>query len=514
MVTFIYSLIAETDATSVETSVLISSAHAYSPVEIASAVKTNAQGWAASIPASFAADPQYAMSTIDYPVTPGDIFSLAFIAGDGGVSYTITLDTSYKIRVVNFGLLDVKGKTFREVKRDVENLVQKNYPLSGVQFVLQNPGTFKVLVKGEVAQTAEMTCWGLSRLSTVIAQDLTSASSIRDVQITSASGKTATYDIFKAIRFGDLSQDPFVRSGDVVTIKRAIRTISVTGSVMRPGYYQLLRDEGLSELVNYYGGGLTPLADSDRIAMVRYLDATTISGNKIFLNKQDIDTNYPLEDYDSVTISDVTDLLPVMFIEGAVKAPTSTTTTTTTTTAELQTSSRQTIRFNPGENYANLVRQYQSYFSAVSDTSNAYIIRGDQHILMNLNPMLYDATYRSEYYVEANDILIIPFRQYFVSVSGAVKIPGRYPYIPDRDVNYYIGLAGGFNPQMNSRKAVSIHDVAGNKLKRTAYIPPEANIDADTNAFLYYFNQYAPVLTTTMTIVLTYLSLKATLAAQ
>jgi protein involved in polysaccharide export with SLBB domain len=59
--------------------------------------------------------------------------------------------------------------------------------------------------------------------------------------------------------------------------------------------------------------------------------------------------------------------------------------------------------------------------------------------------MLYDSSYRSEYYVEANDVLVIPFRQYFVTVAK----PGRYPYMPDRDWEYYIALAGGFDPVRN-----------------------------------------------------------------
>ena len=115
--------------------------------------------------------------------------------------------------------------------------------------------------------------------------------------------------------------------------------------------------------------------------------------------------------------------------------------------------------------------------------------------------MLYDASYKSEYFVEPNDVLIIPFRQYFVTVSGAVAIPGRYPYIPDRSWEYYVGLAGGFVATQNSHQAIKITDVAGKAKSVKDPITPETNIEAQTNAFLYYFNQYAPVVTTTLTII-------------
>ncbi|HOC30595.1 MAG TPA: ligand-binding protein, partial [Treponemataceae bacterium] len=150
-----------------------------------------------------------------------------------------------------------------------------------------------------------------------------------------------------------------------------------------------------------------------------------------------------------------------------------------------------------------LVRRYRTAFSAVSDTAHAYIIRGEEHIPMDLNPMLYDASYHSNTIVQANDILIIPFRQYFVTVSGAVKSPGRYPYIPDRDWSYYISLAGGFNTLQNSLEMVSITDVYGKKHGKKDPITPETVIEAKSNAFVFYFNQYAPVITTTLSIVST-----------
>jgi len=186
-----------------------------------------------------------------------------------------------------------------------------------------------------------------------------------------------------------------------------------------------------------------------------------------------------------------------MFVEGAIGVSTKT---------EITSSTRMPVRFNPGENYASLVQKNQAWFTAVSDTANSYIIRNGKNIPLNINPMLYDATYRSQYYVEQNDVLMIPFRQYFVSVSGAVAIPGRYPYIPDRGWEYYVGLAGGFLSSQNSYQALTITDVSGKKLKKTDVISPETNIEAQSNAFLYYFNQYAPIVTTTLSIISTLLT--------
>src|SRR5574344_711612 len=99
------------------------------------------------------ADMQIALSSPEYPVTAGDIYTLAFLANNTSVSYNISVDASYQIRVANLTVLDAKGKTFLELKRLVEKIVTENYRMSGVQFVLTTPAVFNVIIKGEVQKT-------------------------------------------------------------------------------------------------------------------------------------------------------------------------------------------------------------------------------------------------------------------------------------------------------------------------------------------------------------------------
>ena len=137
------------------------------------------------------------------------------------------------------------------------------------------------------------------------------------------------------------------------------------------------------------------------------------------------------------------------------------------------------------------------------DIENTYILRKGKSIPIDINKMLYDAMYYSKETVQPYDTLIIPFRQYFVSVAGAVKNPGRYPYIPDRTWEYYIGLAGGFVNEKNTREVVKIRDINGKKLRKTDPITPETTITASANSFTYYFGLYAPIITTVLSTVST-----------
>ena len=430
-------------------------------------------------------DINLARSSADYRVTQGDVYGLTYTAGSGYVSYTIIVDSSYRIRVSNLGIINGAGKTFMQLKSEVETIVTNNFPLSGVQLVLNQLAVFTVNVIGEVYEAQDVSVWALCRLSALTGSNLTDYASIRDVTVRSSNGQTRVYDLFKARRFGDTSNDPYLRPGDTVIFNRTDRVVTVDGAVERPGNYQILKGENLKELIEDYANGLTYEADKGRIELRRIVNSDVTTGNKIFLTENDLAYNYLLEDFDVIYVPSIVQLRPVMFVEGAVILDESMT---------LGSSNRLMVQFTHGETYASLIRKNINWFTMESDTQNAYILRDTRRIPINLNPILYDTSYHDNVPVEENDILVIPFTQYFVTLAGAVLIPGRYPYIPDRDWEYYIGLAGGFAPGRNTAKSVTINDVNGKLMKKTDQITPETVITANTNHPLYYFNMYAPVI--------------------
>ncbi|MDR0758906.1 MAG: ligand-binding protein, partial [Treponema sp.] len=157
----------------------------------------------------------------------------------------------------------------------------------------------------------------------------------------------------------------------------------------------------------------------------------------------------------------------------------------------------------------NAVRAIRNRFIAASDLANAYLIRGDRNIPFALDRFIYQQDFSGDIPLENGDTIIIPFRQYFVLVSGAVKAPGRYPYIPDRMADYYINLAGGRDDLLNNGGGTRITDMNNRKLPETSVIPPETMINFPTNRFSARFNQYGPIVTTILSIISTTLSILA-----
>ncbi|MBQ0040097.1 MAG: SLBB domain-containing protein [Treponema sp.] len=443
--------------------------------------------------------PQLALASKDYMVTAGDVYTLGFLAGSSTVSYVVTVDISYKIKIANLGTLDVKGKKYTQVKKEVEEIVSKNYPLSGVQFVLTSPGQFKVVVRGEVKETKEVTAWALTRLSEVLAENLTDFSSKRDIIVAHSNGTEDHYDLYEAERNGRLLQNPYMREGDIVVVKRRGRVVTLKGAIERPGEYELRESDNLKKAIEYYGSNYTDYANKERIQLTRF-DGNQDS-NVLYLTDKNVQEDMDLMDHDVISISTVDELLPVMFMEGALL--------NTNETDEVSVTTKLPVQFTPNTNYTYFIRSNKSLFNAVADLENAYIARGMEIIPVNINRILYEKDYFVNETVQSYDKLIIPFKQFFVSVSGAVMRPGRYPYIPDRDYLYYVNLAGGFNEDRNSGGKIKIIDLEGKKHGKSEPVLPEYTIQAESNSFTYYFSKYAPIITTCLSIVSTSIAVYA-----
>ena len=338
-------------------------------------------------------------------------------------------------------------------------------------------GAMYVFVTGEVTKSSWVGITGLTRLRDVVTPLLTRYSSIRDVKVKTADGFEKTYDLFKADRYGDLSQDPFLRPGDEIRLSKLTNPATIQGEVKRPGVYQLLSGEGLKELIEVYAEGFTEKANTSRITLLHYFSDTSPVGEKLQFDYT-ASPNIALRPYDVVSVPSLQELLPVVWFEGAVGL--------SSVGSSPETSQRIAYNFVPGETASQAALNNRKLFSAVSDLAYSYIVHADgSQTPVNLAKFIYDYDLTNDVPLKANDTIIVPFRQFFVTVSGAVRIPGRYPYIPKRTWDYYIGLAGGFDTDKNSGQKITIYDVKSQKVAIAGReIQPEDNIVAESNSLL------------------------------
>jgi protein involved in polysaccharide export with SLBB domain len=361
-------------------------------------------------------------------------------------------------------------------------------------------------ITGEVIEAGDKPLNTLTRLSALLT-NLTLKASTRQVMVTSTTGSTVTYDLFQARRFGDESQNPYIRPGDTIHIPTAERIITVNGEVFRPGTYELLPDESLKELVEYYGDGFTWNADPERLTLSRVSTPQGVAGESQLFSYEEHVTMV-LENRDTIIIGNKTLNRPVVFFEGAISRPTGSVEQTTT---EIEGTSVLEYSFYMGETLGTAVRAMRERFTVSSDLSNAYIIREGQkkNIPMDLRQFIYYNDFSKDITLENGDRVIIPFLQYFVLVSGAVKSPGRYPYVPDRKLDYYINLAGGRDELLNTGLGMRVYDLDSKRLSTSENIPPESMITVPVNKLSAKFSQWGPIITTILSIVSTTLSILA-----
>jgi protein involved in polysaccharide export with SLBB domain len=523
-----------------------------------------------------------AVSSKDYPVTPGDVYRLTFLLANEPVSNEIVVESDYTLNLNIFGKVNAENMTFAELKPIVEKRIADAYPRSLPSLNIVSVGIFQVLIKGEVPKTSYVKAWGLSRLSSAVQDHLGPYSSIREIGIVSRDGILRKYDLFKALQLGVIDEDPYILPGDVIIVYRRDRKAEIRGEVFRPGEYQLKENEGLQELIKVYGRGFTNRADKSRIRLDRYAEKR--AQTYYFDFTKGIPPSLELKDNDIVTVPVKSSTLPIVFFEGAVLPPPTEAEVVLTEAEEVgvETYNRILHPFIEGESLLDALLAIQDSLATAADLSNAYLIRQDSAnpIPVNLERLIYDYDPTDDIALQPFDRVIIPslrftvsvlgdvenagifpyvpqktysyylslaggippgkpidyvtvldvndnprelteiiepedriiVSQSLISVAGAVYDPGSYPHIPGKDFEYYVRLAGGIDPELNSDDKVSISDSAGNSLEAGTTIQPGDRIFVETNDFAYNFNRYFPIITTGIAFITTIITIVDLLA--
>lgn len=433
-----------------------------------------------------------AMSDPNYLVTAGDVYGLNYVMAGKPINVNLIVDISYSVKILNLATIKVNGLTFSQFKKQVEDIIRNNYPLSGAQLIMIKPAVFTVMIKGEVLKAIEVQASALTRLSAVIKNSLTEYSSTRNIEIISMSGKKRSYDLFIAYRNGDFSQDPFLRPGDTILIKRLHRKVTIGGSVERPGTYELLENENLKELIEVYAGGLKEFTDVSKITIARNNKTEEFPIGSFFKiqNENNIEP-FKLQNNDVLHIPNELEFKSSIILDtgsGIINIP-----------------------FVEGADLLSIVRAYRSKFSPLSDTKNAYLMRDGKKIYTNFNKIFYDIDYNELIVLESEDIIVVPVLQQTVIVTGAVLRPGSYTYSPGQTYEYYVALAGGFDLERNAVSSVKIKDASGKKMNKKDFILPGSIITASSNNFLYNVMPYLTFIASVLGIISTTLTLVFTL---
>jgi protein involved in polysaccharide export with SLBB domain len=473
---------------------------------------------------------QIALSSLEYPVTPGDIYLLSYRpAGGDVVTKSLIVNGDYSIDFGIFGKVAASNLTFADLKAKAESIVMESYTRSLPSLTISTTGVFRLGIRGEIARVDSPTAWGLTRLSEVVDAVRGPNASYRIVEVTSKDGSLKRYDLLKARRLGMVDQDPLLKPGDIVALRLALRIVRLEGEVWQPGSYELAPDEGLRELIDIFGGGLTSRADLMRVR-VDHVTASGLRSDYLAL-PQAYDAGALLQHGDVVSIGSRSDRRPVVWFEGAVVQAAAARQASGPDSAagpedgdealaggrpareDEAARGRVSCRINEGEMLSDALAEMRNNIAPNADLASAVLIRQDRAdpVAVDLQALLGGKSAGVDLPLTANDRIFIPLLQSTVSVTGAVNNAGNYPYQPGMPAWYYIGLAGGIDQERSKKGSFRVMDQRGNRRLPADQIKPGDQIYVASTAFEYNIMRYSPLITGIATTIVSIITLALTI---
>jgi protein involved in polysaccharide export with SLBB domain len=304
-------------------------------------------------------------------------------------------------------------------------------------------------------------------------------------------------------RVEDLASEAYPASFPRLRIQQvASFEILATGELSEPGVFSVDGPVRLDQMMRRYFTDYSAVRSIQlirRSGMERTLDLYAAR------EEGELSQNPYLQPGDRIQVSRLEEL-PVVFFEGAVQAQ------IRDEQLEAGGSIANQLRYEflPGETLREAARTISPAFLATAELSQAFLVRAGsgERLPVDLNRILYSEDAPREIPLERNDRIVVPFRQYFVTVSGAVANPGQYPYIPDRGYEYYLGLAGGTAPQRHIGENPRITSIEGERKPDDAVIEPEDNIFFASTNPIYHLSPILGVASTVLSTIALYLSVQ------
>ena len=395
----------------------------------------------------------------NYRLGPGDQLVL-ILTGDVEAAHELNVTREGFVVIPQVGQIHVANLTLGDLENLLFSRLRRVY--SGVQ---RGPGattkfsisvarlrTVQVFVLGDVANPGSYT---ISSAGTAIsalyaAGGPTAQGSLRSVLVRRGNSLVSTLDLYDYLLRGDASSDVRLESGDIVFVPPRGLRARLIGEVVRPGTYELKPGETIADLIRA-GGGFQADASRRRVQIERILppDERTADGRDrvtIDLESDQSPNGSPLAV--PVQAGDLVRVFPVarrvrntVVVEGNVWAP-----------------GRQGL--SPGMTVSDAVKL------AGGLKPDVYL---GQVLVDRLRPdgsrMQLRAAFRDtsgavvgDFPLSEDDVIrvfsLTDFRpDRYVTIGGAVRNSGRFPYRQGMTVRDLVLLAGGLEESAYLKEA-------------------------------------------------------------
>tara|TARA_Y100001935_G_scaffold255665_1_gene271049 strand:- start:1856 stop:3766 length:1911 start_codon:yes stop_codon:yes gene_type:complete len=403
----------------------------------------------------------------NYILGPGDKIILS-LWGEVNSREEIVLNKEGLFFYPNLGFINISNKTIEEAEEVLRQSFSKIYStlsndnLTNLRLEIANLKSINVYFTGQFSNPGINLIHPFSDIFLAIIQagGVDNSGSLRKIQLIRNGNIVETFDFYDFfVRGENTFSDTRILDGDIIHVPTVGKRVFIDGDVYTGGYFELLEEESLSDLVNYTGGfkpSVSSIAFIDQIVpqSSRINDDNARSSISILI--KDFNSTVP-NNGDNVQIRPIFEQNTKVRIMGRVLRP-----------GDYPSSlSLRGVLDNAGgfnnpifrksilEDEILVLRRNEEYFYAeefnvsYNDSENFLLMPGDQiFVYENIN---------------YNNLLT-------VTVSGQVNKAGSFQIKNDLTVSDAIEMAGGFTDLANPDGVIvtevfNSFDVNGNRIE-------------------------------------------------
>jgi len=256
----------------------------------------------------------------DYILGPGDEIIIS-IWGETNSYISQKINREGEIFIENIGILNFSDKNLQEAKDYTISKFSRVYStLSG-----RNPKSFIDLSIGEL-KSVNIHFVGFVNIPGVhmihpfssIVSGITQAGgvdyrgSLRSIEVIRDNNKILTFDLYDYLFSGKSATDIRLRDQDIIFVPPRKSKIALNGQISKAGYYEIINNETLDDLINFSGGRLSNASDELFVYNPSSQNSSRIIQDNFF-------SSYEVLDGDSIYVAKKPEINRYVRIEGQVK---------------------------------------------------------------------------------------------------------------------------------------------------------------------------------------------------
>ena len=368
-----------------------------------------------------------------YVLGPGDQV-VVDIYGASQQTLIHTISPEGTVTVSGYGPIYLSGLTVAAAQQKLRNTIGSRYKSSDLRLTIGNTRTIQVNIMGEVRApgTYHLSAFANVFYALYSAGGPSSLGTLRNIKVYRNGRLVTVVDLYEFILNGRLAGNINLQDNDVIQVPTYECLVGITGSVKRPMFYEMRKNESVATLLKY-AGGFTGDAHKTSVNLVRQ----TGERYQVYTIGEFEMATFKLEDNDAVTVDGMINRFENMVeIKGAIFRP---------------------GQFQLGGSVTSVRGLIEAAGGLTEDafTEHAVLHRLKADRSLEILPVdvqgIMDGTV-ADIPLKNEDVLFIMTQEDLrqertLTISGQVMSPGTYEYADNVTIEDLIVMAGGLRDQ-------------------------------------------------------------------